>query len=146
MAKRYGIILGALLVASGFATVTAPGLSTQQGIDRRRGSFAGSSHGRLACGFTLGDLDLSFCEQLTDSDLEHVAGIKSLQSLDLSHTQVSDVSLRELAVLPQLRKLVLASCEKLTDAGSGLNRLTLPLYPRSRGLRDRSTTIRITPS
>src|SRR6516165_6729571 len=43
--------------------------------------------------------------KLTDSDIRAVAGLKQLQVLDLSWTNISDAGLKELAGLQQLREL-----------------------------------------
>ena len=54
--------------------------------------------------------------QVTDAGLKELAGLKSLQTLDLPVTQVTDAGLKELAGLKSLQTLNLANT-KVTDAG-----------------------------
>jgi hypothetical protein len=54
--------------------------------------------------------------KLTDGDIRAVAGLKQLQVLDLTWTNISDAGLKELAGLPHLRELSLGST-KISDAG-----------------------------
>ncbi|XP_056907647.1 dynein regulatory complex subunit 6 isoform X1 [Takifugu flavidus] len=60
-------------------------------------------------------LNLSYCEQLTDLCLEWFGG-SSIRSLDISGCNIQD---RGLALLEgvQLKKLALAGCVRITDAG-----------------------------
>ncbi len=53
---------------------------------------------------------------MTDAGLKELAGLKSLQTLDLRNTQVTDAGLKELAGLKSLQKLDLDSTQ-VTDAG-----------------------------
>lgn len=52
----------------------------------------------------------------TDALLKELAGLKSLQGLDLSNTKVTDAGLKELAVLRSLRALHISST-RVTDVG-----------------------------
>lgn len=62
--------------------------------------------------------------EATDASLEDVAGLKALEWLDLSHTQITDAGLKRLAGLTGLRRLNLAYTQ-VTDAGlEGLKGLT----------------------
>ena len=53
---------------------------------------------------------------MTDAGLKELAGLKSLQTLDLGDTQVTDAGLKELAGLKSLQTLDLSDT-KVTDAG-----------------------------
>merc|ERR550517_406178 len=81
---------------------------------------------------SLSSLSLEAVTSLTDSalaDLFSQSSLSGLQSLNLSHTQISDVSMRCLAEkLPSLTRLQLVGCSKLTEAGLvQLGDPTLPL-------------------
>jgi hypothetical protein len=69
-----------------------------------------------------------FWSKVTDAGLKELAGLKRLQSLDLSGTNVTDAGLKELAVLKSLQSLDLGRTQ-VTDAGLKLlivlNRLQL---------------------
>jgi Leucine-rich repeat (LRR) protein len=61
---------------------------------------------------------------VTDAGLAHLEGCKSLQSLDLSSTQVTDEGLKSIKDLPCLQTLILVSCDSVTSAGlKGVKRL-----------------------
>lgn len=60
-------------------------------------------------------VDLSFT-QVTDTDLEHLKGLKSLQVLDLEGTQISSAGLEHVKVLTELRVLKLSG-PNFTDEG-----------------------------
>ncbi len=59
--------------------------------------------------------------KMTDAGLKEVAGLKSLQTLDVRGTQVTDAGLKELAGLKSLQRLYLNHCDV---TGSGLKDLT----------------------
>ena len=63
--------------------------------------------------------------QVTDAGLKELAGLKSLQSLDLWGTQVTDAGLKELAGLQSLQTLYLAGTQ-VTDAGVAELQKALP--------------------
>ncbi len=54
---------------------------------------------------------------MTDGGLKHLKGLTKLQSLDLSHTEVTDAGLEHLRGLTGLQSLNLMWCIKLTDLG-----------------------------
>ncbi len=56
--------------------------------------------------------------QVTDAGLEHLNGLKQLQTLWLDHTQVTHAGLEHLKGLKQLQELLLGSTP-VTDAGLG---------------------------
>src|SRR5262249_10914831 len=64
---------------------------------------------------TLQTLDLSFTK-VTDAGLKHLAGLKELLAVGLRGTKVTDAGLKELAGLKKLQTLGLA-VTKVTDAG-----------------------------
>jgi Leucine-rich repeat (LRR) protein len=66
--------------------------------------------------WTLRGIDLSDKKQVDDMGLKLVAGLKSLQSLDLGATKVTDAGLKELAELRSLHTLSLSNTQ-VTDAG-----------------------------
>ena len=55
---------------------------------------------------------------MTDAGLEHLNGLKQLQTLWLDHTQVTHAGLEHLKGLKQLQELLLGSTP-VTDAGLG---------------------------
>ena len=55
----------------------------------------------------------------TDHDVERIAGIKSIQRLDLSFTYVTDVGIERLQALQQLEELTLDTAEFITDSAVG---------------------------
>src|SRR5207248_738999 len=62
-------------------------------------------------------VDMSFARTwATDADVERVAAIRTLKSLDLSMTYVSDRGVERLKALDQLEDLNLSSAEFITDA------------------------------
>ena len=61
-------------------------------------------------------LDLNNVHNVTDARLEELAGMKGLQVLNLSGTQVTDAGLKELAALKGLQELHLFGTQ-VTDAG-----------------------------
>jgi hypothetical protein len=73
---------------------------------------------------SLRELDLSGCEEVTDTSVSELRRVSSLQKIDLSFcNQITDASLIALAGLPALRFLNLNWCYGVTDAGlSGLAR------------------------
>jgi hypothetical protein len=68
---------------------------------------------------TLPALGLSGCRQLTDEGIRHLAGMGSLQHLDVSGTGITDAGLQVLRHLPELRTLSL-TWNRITDAGIGV--------------------------
>jgi hypothetical protein len=62
---------------------------------------------------------------VTDAHLKHLAGLKSLQTLDLSNTQVTDRGMKELAGMKDLEWLNLRSTE-VTPAGVAALQKALP--------------------
>jgi len=54
---------------------------------------------------------------VTDSDLEALAAIPTLESIDLSHTRVTDLGLLKLKALQNVRELNLFYAELITDEG-----------------------------
>ena len=66
----------------------------------------------------LGLNDAAVSQMLRHKDDVKKCSLSSLKSLDLSRTQVSDISLRYIAQnLPNLCQLVLQGCDKITEAG-----------------------------
>ena len=61
-------------------------------------------------------LDLSH-SNVTDTDLKEVASLKNLTWLYLFGTKITDAGLKELAVLKDIRIIDLASCHNLTASG-----------------------------
>ncbi len=57
------------------------------------------------------------CKQITDGALKHLAGLSTLQRLDLTETPINGSGLKELAGLKKLTELILHSVE-LTDEGA----------------------------
>ena len=70
-------------------------------------------------------LDLSNT-QVTDASLKELAGLKQLRTLNLSNTQVTDAGLKELAGLKQLQTLYLYRAQ-VTDAGVRKLKKALPI-------------------
>ena len=68
---------------------------------------------------TLTALGLSGCRQVTDAGVRHLAGVPSLQHLDLTGTSVTDDGLQVLRHLPALRTLSLAG-NRATEEGIGV--------------------------
>ena len=72
------------------------------------------------------------------ADLKPLAGLKNLQSLELSHTEVTGTGLKELAGLKNLQSLHLGQT-KVTDAGlkelARLKSCNTWNYPRTRSRR-----------
>ncbi len=69
--------------------------------------------------------------KVTDTTLEHLAAVTTLEALDVGYAQITDVGLDRLTPLQNLRELVISG-NKLTDVGlqalrqlSGLTSLTL---------------------
>lgn len=54
--------------------------------------------------------------KITDTTLEHLANVTTLESLDIGYAQITDVGLDRLTALPNLKELNLGG-NKLTDAG-----------------------------
>jgi len=63
-----------------------------------------------------GELPALKSDLATDADMKHLAGLASLQSLDLSQTQVGDAGLADLKGLSALQSLTLEGTQ-VTDAG-----------------------------
>jgi hypothetical protein len=63
--------------------------------------------------------------QVTDAGLKILAGMKTLQTVDLGFTEVTDAGLKELEGLKNLRTLDLGFT-KVTDAGVAALQKTLP--------------------
>lgn len=59
--------------------------------------------------------------EFTGNGLRHLAKLKALKKLDLSHASITDDSLRDIGALTTLKSLNLANCHKFT--GSGLSHL-----------------------
>lgn len=55
--------------------------------------------------------------RLPDADIKNVVKIKSLTSLDIAFSFVTDETLAEIATLPSLKKLNLAVCPNVTIKG-----------------------------
>lgn len=67
---------------------------------------------------SLRELDLSGCEEVTDSSVSELRRVSALEKLDLSFcNQIMDSSLMALAGLPALRFLNLNWCYGVTDSG-----------------------------
>jgi hypothetical protein len=64
-------------------------------------------------------------DDVTDALLKHLAGLKQLQTLDLSLTKVTDAGLKHLAGLKQLRLLDLDHT-RVTDKGEADLKKALP--------------------
>ncbi len=69
--------------------------------------------------------------KVTDTTLEHLANVTTLEAIDVGHAQITDVGLDRLSPLANLKELVVSG-NKLTDAGlqalrqfPGLTHLTL---------------------
>ncbi|XP_033888045.1 F-box and leucine-rich repeat protein 13 isoform X1 [Acipenser ruthenus] len=62
-------------------------------------------------------LSLCYCEHLTDSGLELLAGLPSLTSLDLTGTNIQDQGLASLGTNTGIKKLTLSECLWITDLG-----------------------------
>ncbi len=56
------------------------------------------------------------CDAVSDAGLSHVAGLKQMRDLDLSHCRVTVAGLKHLAGLTGLRRLDLSGCD-ITDEG-----------------------------
>ena len=54
--------------------------------------------------------------KITDTTLQHLSGVTSLESLDIGFVQVTDVGLDALTALPNLKELAIGG-NKLTDVG-----------------------------
>jgi Leucine-rich repeat (LRR) protein len=95
--------------------------------------LVGRDFAGLAGTKSLKTLELSFTRV---SDVKSLAEIKSLAKLDLSATDLGDDALRDFAALEGLRELVLIGCERITNAGlteiarlKGLQELNLSSCP-----------------
>src|SRR5262245_55675994 len=58
-----------------------------------------------------------YYSDVKDAGLKELAGLKSLQSLNLAGTKVTDAGLKELSALKNLQSLSLGGCPNVTDAG-----------------------------
>ncbi|XP_015083984.1 F-box/LRR-repeat protein 4-like [Solanum pennellii] len=67
------------------------------------------------------DLDLSFCDKVSDEALRVIGSVSSLKNLNLHGCWlISDAGLKSLAGGPlrmTLKKLILAECDRITDCG-----------------------------
>lgn len=62
-------------------------------------------------------LHICCCPGITNAGLTHISEMHGLLALDLTGLSISDFGLAMLAELPQLQKLRLAQCPRLSKAG-----------------------------
>jgi internalin A len=90
----------------------------------------------------LKNLNIFFCEQITNAGMTHVKELKSLETLSLGNTSVADDGLAELKDLKGLKVLGLAGCIKMTDKAAetingfiDLEELSLPSTITENGVK-----------
>ncbi|XP_071590100.1 F-box and leucine-rich repeat protein 13 isoform X2 [Heliangelus exortis] len=62
-------------------------------------------------------LSLRYCGNVTDAGIEALGEMSSLISIDLSGTIISDTGLRALGSYGNIKKLTIANCKNISDAG-----------------------------
>jgi len=88
--------------------------------DPELGKWIRSQGGRFTADAAGNPIAVSFASAwITDVDLDRLGHIATLQELDLSHTQITDVGLEHLKRLQKVRKLNLYYAEYITDSGLG---------------------------
>ena len=65
----------------------------------------------------LEELDLGYCNNITDEGLKHLKGMKKLKKLDLWGCKITDEGLSYLEGLQSLEFLSLWGCKNITDEG-----------------------------
>ena len=94
-----------------------PSITVPHGMSLRSTKMTDADLAKLKGGKNLVWLDLSGNDQFANAGLKELAGLKSLQSLDLGSTSMQDASLKDLQSLENLTTLILFWNKDITDAG-----------------------------
>jgi len=75
---------------------------------------------RIAKFFTnIKKLSLAYCENISDTGIEHLLSLPTLNDLDLSGTPLQDDTLAKIGKMANINKLVISECPYISDTGLG---------------------------